>query len=67
MKKYELTQETIQFKGKTLYRIRALRDFNDIKAGDLGGFIENESNLSHNNHAWVYDYAKVYGLSLIHI
>ena len=61
MKKYELTEETKVIGGKTLFRIRALRSFGDIKAGDLGGFIENERNLSHGGNAWVGDNAKVGG------
>ena len=59
MKKYELTEETKVIGGKTLFRIRALRSFGDIKAGDLGGFIENERNLSHEDNAWVSGNAKV--------
>ena len=61
MKKYELTEETKVIGGKTLFRIRALRSFGGIKAGDLGGFIENERNLSHEGNAWVGDNAKVGG------
>ena len=61
MKKYELTKETKVIGDKTLFRIRALRSFGDIKAGDLGGFIENERNLSHEGNAWVGDNAKVGG------
>ena len=59
MKKYELTKETKVIGGKTLFRIRALRSFGDIKAGDLGGFIENERNLSHEGNAWVSGDARV--------
>ena len=59
MKKYELTEETKIIGDKTLFRIRALRSFGDIKAGDLGGFIENERNLSHEDNAWVSGNAKV--------
>ena len=59
MKKYELTEETKVIGGKTLFRIRALRSFGDIKAGDLGGFIENERNLSHEGNAWVSGDARV--------
>ena len=64
MKKYELTDETIEFYGRTLYRIRACRDFETItglkvKAGDLGGFVETEENLLHDGLCWVYDNAKV--------
>ena len=59
MKKYELTSETKEIYGATLYRIRALIDFGDVKCGDLGGWIEKESNLSHKGTAWVDDNAWV--------
>ena len=62
MKKYELTNETMMWCGKILYRIRALTDIgDDVKSGDLGGWVENENNLSHNGDAWVYGDAQVYG------
>lgn len=62
-KKYELTDEKIEAFSTTLYRIRALRDIPafDVKAGDLGGFIEKEENLSHDGDAWVYGDARVSG------
>ena len=60
-KKYKLTEETINVISKTLYRIEALRDFNDVKKGDKGGFVEKEDNLSQSNNCWVYGDAKVYG------
>lgn len=43
-----------------LYRIRALKDFGDVKAGDLGGYIEKEENLSQEGNCWVSDEARVY-------
>ena len=61
MKKYELTEETFTVYGKTLYRIRAVRDFGSVKTGEFGGYIEKEENLSHFGDAWVYGNAKVYG------
>ena len=62
MKKYELTNETMMWCGKILYRIRALTDIgDDVKSGDLGGWVENENNLSHNGDAWVYGDAQVCG------
>ncbi|WP_142417228.1 hypothetical protein [Bartonella massiliensis] len=61
MKKYKLTDETIEFAFKTLHRIKALRDFGYVKAGDLGGFIEKEDNLSHEGNCWVGDNARVCG------
>lgn len=54
-KKYELTDDTIQHEGSTLHRIRALIDIPVIKvsAGDLGGYVESEKNLSHEGNCWV--------------
>lgn len=60
MKKYELTLETLQFAGHTLHRIKALRDFGVFHAGELGGWIESEENLSQADNAWVYGDAKAY-------
>ena len=61
MKKYEFTGETKVENGITLNRIRAIRDFGNVKAGDIGGWIEKEENLSHEGEAWVFGEAKVYG------
>ena len=60
-KKYKLTEETIKVNGITLYRIEAVRDFANIKKGDKGGFVENDSNLSQSGDCWVYHNAVVYG------
>jgi hypothetical protein len=67
MKKYELTAETKEIGGKILHRIRALVDIpgNDVKAGDLGGWIEVERNLSQKGAAWVADEARVMGEALV--
>jgi NDP-sugar pyrophosphorylase family protein len=59
-RKYEFTNESININGRILHRIRALKDFNNVKKGDLGGFIEKEENLSHIGNAWVFDEAIVY-------
>lgn len=56
-KKFELTTK-ISFNGRTLYRIRALKNFRNVKKGDLGGYVEKESNLSQTDDAWIYDDAK---------
>lgn len=62
MKKYELlANDNIVLDGKTLYRLRALRNFGDVKAGDLGGYIEKEYNLSHAGNCWVFNNARVCG------
>lgn len=60
-RKYELMDETIICDGRTLHRIRAVRDFADVKAGNLGGWIEKECNLDQDGDFWVYGDAKVYG------
>ena len=61
MKKYEMTNESIEFRGVKLFRIRALQDFRGVNAGDLGGYIEKEENLSQYDYCWVYYNAKVFG------
>lgn len=43
------------------HRMKALRDFSDVRAGDLGGIIHKESNLSHDGDCWIYDNAFVGG------
>ena len=62
-KKFELVMDdTIKLSdGTILYRIRALNAFSDIKPGDLGGYVEKESNLGVYGNAWVYGDAWVYG------
>jgi len=64
-KKYELTTNTKSLFGKTLFQIRALVSFGDVKAGDLGGWIEKEDNLSHEDDCWVYDNAEVSDNALV--
>lgn len=61
MKKFELTTDSIIFCGIKLFRIRALREFGNVKAGDLGGYIEKESNLSQEGKCWAYDKSFIFG------
>lgn len=58
-KKYELTEETFAVDGHVLHRIKALRDFGNVKKGDIGGWIECEDNLSHDDDCWVYGEAVI--------
>ena len=61
IKKYKLISEDYKIIcGRKLYRIEALKDFNGVKTGELGGYIESEDNLSHEGNAWVANNAKVY-------
>ncbi|CAK00909.1 hypothetical protein [Bartonella tribocorum] len=59
-KKYEFIDDGEYIDGHFLTRIRALRDFDDVKKGDLGGYIESEENLSHEGNCWVYNKARVF-------
>ena len=59
-KKYELTTQSIEWKGRKLFRIKALKSFRDVKADELGGYIESEENLSQEGNSWIYDDAKIY-------
>ena len=60
-KKYKMLKEdTIEVKGHTLYRIEALRDFGNVRKGDIGGFVEKEKNLSHYDICWVSDDAMIF-------
>ena len=47
--KYEL----IQSDKPGLFRVRALRDFGDVKAGNIGGYVAGEHNLSQKGLCWV--------------
>lgn len=66
MKKYEFTDETKKYRGKILHRIRAVRNFNGVKKGQPGGFIESEDNLSHDGNAWICSNAEVYGSARVY-
>lgn len=60
-KKYELTNESIEYAGRKLYRIKALKNFRYVKKGNIGGYVESERNLSQEGNCWIYDNAKVFG------
>jgi len=66
-KKYIIT-DIAHEKYPFLHRIRALQDIgSDVKAGDLGGFVESESNLSYEpgDTAWIYDDAVAAGFAYL--
>ena len=58
-KKYEFTGETIKAYGRTLRRVRRLRD------GEIGGWIEAEKNLSQDGAAWISGAARIFGAARI--
>ena len=63
-KKYILTEEYKNIivsdnQSKRVFRIMAIRSFGGVKAGQLGGFVEKEENLSHEGDCFVFDDAVV--------
>ena len=62
--KYRLTDETKEYYGRILHRIEAVETFGSVEAGEKGGWIEKEENLSQEGLCWVYDNAQVYGDAL---
>lgn len=62
-KKYKLDEtDIVHCDGKKLYRIIALVDIRgSTEAGERGGYVESEENLSHHGKSWVSNNAKVYG------
>lgn len=58
-KKYKLLiDDTITVRGKTLYRIEAVRNATKnalFMKGWKGGYVENCDNLSHHGNCWIYD------------
>ena len=71
MQKYKIVGKSIVYNDgsrvATLYRIKALRDIprHGVKAGDLGGWIAGDWNLSHDGDCWVKDKAIVEGDALV--
>jgi hypothetical protein len=75
MKKYILTDESKVVDGVTVYRIKALINFEQIGHPDdklftvgkdqLGGFVESEDNLSQDNNCWIAKDSVVYGAARI--
>lgn len=69
--KYVLTDETLVHQGVELHRIKALVDVPatddapGVNQGDLGGWVETESNLSAEGNSWVYEGAKVTGNAVV--
>ena len=64
-KKYKLTEESINYCNKTLYRIEALKNFGNVKKGDKGGYVEKEDNLSQEGDCWISDNAKVFDSAVV--
>ena len=59
--KYRLTDKTKEWLGHILHRIECIKAFGGVKAGEKGGWVESEQNLSQEGDAWVYGNAWVCG------
>lgn len=64
-KKFKVTDNTKCVNGKTVYQIKALKDFSDITKGTYGGYVEKESNLSQDGNCWLYNNSIAMGNSSI--
>ncbi len=65
-KKYELIDDDfVEVSGIKLFRIRAIRNFEGVCMGSIGGYIRSEESLSHDGNAWVANNAKVGGTARI--
>ena len=64
-RKYFLTGEIMKLGWRTLYRIQATRSFGTVRKDQKGGWVEKESNLSHDGNCWVFDDAMVLGDAVV--
>lgn len=64
-KKYKITEHSHP-RYPWLHRIQALKTVNEwIAAGDLGGYVQSERNLSQEGECWIYDDAVCCGEAVI--
>lgn len=60
--KFKLTAEFKDWCGIRLFRIEATTSFGSVKAGDKGGWVQKEENLSQvSGNAWVFGNVRVSG------
>lgn len=63
MRKYRLSEEQRAFsyqvdgckKSVLLRQIIALTDFNDVKTGTAGGWVDDDTVLAQDGNCWIYD------------
>lgn len=65
MQKYKFTGETKEVYGCTLHQIVCVTAFASVAAGEVGGYIEKEVNLSQDGNAWVFGDAEVFGDAIL--
>lgn len=59
VQKFEWTNEQKTVDGILYTRIQAVKDFADVKVGDLGGWMDKATFLSDAGDCWIYDNAMV--------
>lgn len=65
-RKFEMIEESKSLdENITLHRIVAVRDFGNVKAGTVGGFIQSPENLSHSGLCWIAGDACVLGFARV--
>lgn len=52
---YKCVEVELEDRVAKCYRIKATSNFDDVKVGDLGGFIEDASCLDEASMSWIYD------------
>ena len=62
---YKKSWKYILVKNNYLYRIKALKNFSNVRKGNLGGYVSSYHNLSQSGDCWIYDYAKVTGNAIV--
>ena len=61
MLKFKFFGKTKKVANTTLQQTEAVRDFGNVKAGDIGGWLGKESNLSDYGDAYVFGDARMTG------
>ena len=62
---YKKSWKYILVKNNYFYRIKALKNFSNVRKGNLGGYVSSYHNLSQSGNCWIYDYAKVTGDAIV--
>ena len=57
--KYILIWENSYWYNNEYYRIKAIKDFSNVKKGDIGGYVKGYRNLSQSGNCWIYEGATV--------
>lgn len=51
--KYTITSNILTIDGCDFFQVKALKDFGNVKAGELGGYIQSSENLSQEGECWI--------------